>query len=324
MKYQKTSLVVIYNHNYERNIPLIRKMYQDRFSQVLQIMPFYTGSDQDVIGVFGNSFQFHGYIAQARPVLESLECDRFLFIGDDLILNPRLNEQTISSMMKLEKDDCFYPGFHDVSCGDCLRGTMEAHNFEYPPAGIDDAVLKRLPSKEEAFLILRGKGLMGSMSLSRVKPYFTLFKKPLMTNLYENYKTLRARAWHVRNLLRYKINPQTASYPVVFGYSDIFSLPKHRFSYFCKTLEIFSSIRMFVELAIPTALALTDWNIVQESDLDLKSLNVWFPLDPKLFAAKMEIIENFEAMTSRAIENLAKSFPSDYLYIHPVKLSNWY
>jgi hypothetical protein len=298
-------------------------MYQDRFAYVVQIMPFYSGSDRDVIHVFGNSFQFHGYIAQARAALQALDCDRFLFIGDDLILNPKLNEQTISSMMKLEPDDCFYPGFHDVSVVDYLRGTMEAHNFDLPPAGIDDELLKRLPTKEEALLILQGKGLMKSMSLSRVKPYFPLFKKPMIANLFQNYKTLRARAWHVGNALRYKLKPRMASYPVVFGYSDIFSVPKSRFCTFCDTLEIFASIRMFVELAIPTALALTDWNIVQESDLGLKPLNVWFPLNPKLFHSKLEIINNLEASTKKCIKNLAAFFPSDYLYMHPVKLSKW-
>lgn len=145
----------------------------------------------------------------------------------------------------------------------------------------------------------------------------------MLSNLYQNYKTLRARAWHVRNSMRYKLKPRTVTYPVVFGYSDIFSVPKSRFNPFCDTLEIFTSIRMFVELSIPTALALTDWNIVQESDLDLKPLNVWFPQDPNLFESKQKAIDDLENTSGRKIENLTNSFPNDCLYMHPVKLSKW-
>jgi hypothetical protein len=301
----------------------IRSLYEDRFSSVIQIMPFYSGSDSDVIRVFGNSFQFHGYIAQARRILSEIDCNRYLFVGDDLILNPHINEDTISSMMKIDAEDCFYPGFHDVSTGDCLRGTMEAHNFAFPPAGIDGGVLANLPPKEEAFRILHAKGLMESMTLSRITPYLPEFKDTAIRNLQTNYKILRARAWHYRNALRYRLQPRTASYPVVFGYSDIFSLPKVKLDEFCDMIEIFASIQMFVELAIPTTLALHDWNIVHENDLDLKSLNVWFPQDPKLFSSKSTIISKLEMDTGLKLDNISRDFPEDYLYMHPVKLSKW-
>jgi hypothetical protein len=319
----KVCLVVIYNHNFERNIQLIRRLYKDRFSSVIQIMPFHTGKDPDVIRVFGNSFQFHGYIAQARHVLSEIDCGRYLFVGDDLILNPHIHEGNIASMMKLEPEDCFYPGFHDVSKGDCLRGTMEAHNFAFPPAGIDASALASIPTREHAFQILHGKGLMESMTLSRVTPYLLNFHTPVIKNLLKNYRVLRARAWHYRNSLRYRLHPRTASYPTVFGYSDIFSLPKSKLGEFYDMIEVFASIQMFVELAIPTSLALHQWNIVNEADLNLKTLNVWFPQDPKLFSSKSAIISKLENDTELKIENLTRDFPDDYLYMHPVKLSRW-
>src|SRR5512133_1118315 len=112
---QKTCLVVVYNHNFEKNIPVIRGMYSGRFSSVVQLMPFYRGKDPDVIRVFGNSFHFHAFIAQARKSLLSFDCDRYLVIGDDLVLNPNINESTLASTMLLEGKKCFYPGFQDVS-----------------------------------------------------------------------------------------------------------------------------------------------------------------------------------------------------------------
>jgi hypothetical protein len=35
MSTQSTCLVVVYNHNFEKNIPIIRKIYGKRFSQVV-------------------------------------------------------------------------------------------------------------------------------------------------------------------------------------------------------------------------------------------------------------------------------------------------
>ena len=91
--HSKTGLVVLFNHNYEKNIPLIKQLYNERFSELRILMPFYYGSDKDVISVFGNSFVFHTYIAQAREKIMAMDCDDFLIIGDDLLLNPDFNEE---------------------------------------------------------------------------------------------------------------------------------------------------------------------------------------------------------------------------------------
>ena len=84
---RKTSLVVLFNHQYERNIPVIRELYSRRFSGLLQLMPYYKGDAPDVCSVFGNSFQFYNYILQSRERIRQLEGDYFLIIGDDLLLN---------------------------------------------------------------------------------------------------------------------------------------------------------------------------------------------------------------------------------------------
>ena len=286
-------------------------------------MPFYAGSDPDVIRVFGNSFQFHAYIAQARRDLLALDCDRYLFIGDDLVLNPAVTENTLATLMKLDGDKCFYPQMNDVSRGEYVRGAMEAVNFELLPAGVDSSALKGLPSYEQAFSILNQKGLMQTTRLTRIKPYFLLFEQPWIKHLHANYIVVRARLWHLRNMLKYRLKNRTAAYPVVFGYSDIFSIPRVYLDEFCKSLEIFASIQMFVELAIPTTFALHDWPMVCEKDLALKPLNVWFPQDPRLFQQKEEKIAAFEAAANFRVTAMEQEFPEDLLYMHPVKLSRW-
>jgi hypothetical protein len=255
--------------------------------------------------------------------LLAIPCDRYLFIGDDLVLNPEINEASLANLMKLDGNSCFYPAMHDVSRGDCLRGTMEAHNFQMLPAGMDPTALTGVPSYEEAFSVLSHKGLMDTTSLTRLKPYLPLFEQPWRKAWHKNYKIARARLWHLRNALRYRLSSKKAAYPVVFGYSDIFSVPRVHFDEFCNYLEVFASIRMFVELAIPTAFALHDWPMVCEDDLELKPLNVWFPQDPRLFKQKAARIEEMTIAANYHIEGLQQAFPKDYLYMHPVKLSKW-
>jgi hypothetical protein len=164
---------------------------------------------------------------------------------------------------------------------------------------------------------------METTRLSRIKPFFPLFEHPWINHLRANYYVARARLWHLRNRLRYRFNNRKASYPVTFGYSDIFSIPRLYLDEFCQYLEIFASIQMFVELAIPTAFALHDWPMVSDKDLALKPLNVWFPQDPRLYEQKKRQITAFEATSNFHIAAIDKAFPKDLLYMHPVKLSRW-
>ena len=297
-------------------------MYENRFSHVVQLMPFYTGKDSDIIRVFGNSVHFHGYIAQARRPLLEIPCDRYLFIGDDLILNPAINESTIGSLMKLDADSCYYPCMFDVSKGEYYRATMEARKFQLPPQGLDHSALKGIPSYEESFRILHKKGLMETTRL-QAQPFFPLFVKPWLKCWRKNYQVMRGRLWHLRNSLNYRLKCHHAAYPVVFGYSDIFSIPRVHFDAFCDYLEVFASLQMFVELAIPTAFALHDWPMVFERELELEPFSLLFPPDPRLMKEKAEKILSMATTANFRVEELERVFPKNYLYMHPIKLSKW-
>lgn len=322
---QKTALIVLYNHNYEKNLDKIRKLYSSRFSQILQLMPFYYGNDSDVVSVFGNSFQFHSYIAQAQEAIMSLDADRILIIGDDLILNPNLEENNFSSKLNLGKDDAYLDGFVDVSKPICYRGTLEAHSFSTSPAGLDVASANRiLPSYDEAFQILKSNNMMETTQLSKAKPFYQEWDKPIFGNFYRNYKIFKGRVWHFRNQLKYRFFPKKASYPVVFGYSDIVSIPKTRFLEFCNYLKVFASWNMFVELAIPTTLALMpNLNVVTLNQIQFKSGNVWYPCEGTHFSKIDNLIKNLEKECNYNLDILSDFFPNEYLYLHPVKLSQW-
>ena len=85
-------LVVIFNHRFDKNLPLLRKIYGKRFSAIRFLMPFYDGADSDVIPVYESAYQFQGYLIQAYEKLKDIPCSHYLFIGDDLIINPSFDE----------------------------------------------------------------------------------------------------------------------------------------------------------------------------------------------------------------------------------------
>lgn len=62
----KICLTIIFNHRYDDNIKKLKRIYRGRFSEIRFIVPFYDLSDEDVIPVFESSYNFQGYLAQAR------------------------------------------------------------------------------------------------------------------------------------------------------------------------------------------------------------------------------------------------------------------
>ena len=87
----KICLSLVFNHQFEKNIPKLRNIYKDRFSTIRYLSPFSKSNDPEVIPIFETSVHFQGYFAQAFSHLPK-DCDYYVFCGDDLILNPGLNE----------------------------------------------------------------------------------------------------------------------------------------------------------------------------------------------------------------------------------------
>lgn len=81
---------------------------------------------------------------------------------------------------------------------------------------------------------------------------------------------------------------------------------------------------MFVELAIPTALQLLPGTrLATLEDTQYKSGNVWFPQDPEHFEAMNAVIDGLVSSSGGDLGKLLASFPQEYLYLHPVKLSKF-
>lgn len=324
MSKRKIGLVVLYNHNYEKNIEKIRCIYRERFPEMRQLMPFYYGNDPEVIRVYGNSFYFQTYIAQAREKLLQMDCSDFLIIGDDLLLNPEITAENFHEKMGAEPGSFYMDGVVDVSSGLCWRAAVEAHKFNMYFPGLDGSANRIVPTYEEAEKRLHELGVMETTSLKRYQPFYPKWEHPICSNLSVNYRLFKSRVYHFLKMLDYRFSSRKMSYPCVFGYSDIVLVPRERMVDFCRYLEVFATWRMFVELAIPTAIMLLPDAKCQFADsCRYKTGNVWYPQDPAHFKAINGLIEEMTMKAEGRIGQLKEAFPHGYAYLHPVKLSKF-
>jgi len=87
-------LSFVFNNQFEKNIPKLRTLYGNRFSTIRYLSPFSRNQDPEIIQICETSIHFQGYFAQSFRHLPK-NCDYYVFCGDDLILNPCLNESNL-------------------------------------------------------------------------------------------------------------------------------------------------------------------------------------------------------------------------------------
>jgi len=302
-------LIIVFNHRYDRNIPVLRKIYSPRFSHLYFLVPFYAGNDPDVIPVYESSYYFQSFFAQGYDRFFREEFTHYIFLGDDCLLNPAIDESNFFRQTGLQEDSGFIPDlieFHklkNIEWGDTNRAIDFFHNRE----GAE--VQKELPSREEALQRFAAHGITIS-PLTR-------------QNIFGNKKIPLIRGWRAelrrQFFLRVKWKQYRKNgkielpYPVVASYSDLLVVNKESIRQFCHYCGVMASIGLFVEIAIPTALLLSSRKIMQEKDLRLRGKALWLP----------EEVEAVEKTFNKSISQLMNGFPADQLYFHPVKLSKW-
>lgn len=295
-------LVVIYNHNYEENVARLRSLYALRFSKVFHLMPFYRGTDPDVIRVDEHSHRFQGYIAQGFHRFFQEGTSHYIFIADDLMLNPEIDETNYREYFNLKDDaQSFIPELKQLHQVDhtWLR-FLDAVKYNQRCKGVE--VEKLLPSVTEATTAFAKHGL-------EVHPIKT-------SRIYGDMRIPRIRtdAWLLLHYFWYWITRSkngkiNLNYPLVAGYSDICIVSGNSIADFTHYCGIFAATNLFVEVAIPTALVLASEGIVTESNALLPGMLLWTEEEKKK-------LEPFEGSLSKLMQN----FPEN-TYIHPVKLS---
>lgn len=289
---RKIALLVVYNHRYDRNIPIIDELYKDRFSYIYHLVPFYDGNRDNVITVYDCSFYFQNYIAQAYQHLKTKGFTHFFIVADDMMLRPSVNEKNVIEEIGINENDCYISRltiFQERK--DYWYFTPEALIYKVKQPGVE--IENIIPSCEEAKKSFDHHGY----------PYT---KIPLKRFFSTNWNTFKTRVWPYRNCSR------TLDYPLIGGYSDILCIPAEIMPRFCQICGAFAATKLFVEIAIPTALALSSKSIKTDVDLGIKrgdwDINVINELTKDF---------NFE------LNKLHSNFPNGFLYLHPIKLSKW-
>ena len=294
-------LVVVFNHRFDQNLPLLRSLYRGRFSTVRFLVPFYGGDDPDVVPVFGSSATFQGFFAQAQRRLAANGFSHYVFVADDLLLNPAINETNLHTHLRLQPEGGYTKYLKPFSA---VTSRWTHFNRTLRALRFDEFVNARaeLPPREEAVARLAAHGLecrpLGWRNLEvgpgpwrqRVKDWVT--------------------AWW---LIRQRREGQGLSYPLLMGYADLLVVPAPALDEFCHLCGVFAAMDIFVECAAPTALALAARHLSLERDLDQQGMELWSDADRAAFWNRY----------SARLPELLENFPSRCLYVHPVKLPHW-
>lgn len=304
----KAALVIIYNHRFEQNIEVLERLYASRFSHIFHLMPFYQGDRPNVIPVYDNSYYFQGFLAQGLRSFHRPDFTHYFFIADDLVLNPRINEKNFPSEIPLPPGHSFISNFNNYNAnrsqGFWTR-VETAYKWKFHQNGLQGA--RELPSPEAAAEKLKKvhlpSGPLGFEQIWRVPRTAAEWARGIFTN-----PVLCARYLHAK-LTKREFH---LSYPLVGGYADVFVIPAETIKSFCHYCGVFAAGNLFVEHAIPTALVLATDKIATCHGRKLRGKALWSAQDLKEF-------EPF----GRSLSRLLRDFPQSYLFLHPVKLSQW-
>lgn len=288
----KIALLVVYNHRYDKNIPIIDELFKGKFSHVFHLVPFYDGKKENVIPVYDSSYYFQNYIAQAYTHIKNEGFTHYLVVADDMVLNPMCNENNLWEKMGISTQDCYISRLTIMQeRKDFWPHTIKGLKYKVRQPGVE--IENVLPSKEEAEEKFKKHGI----SCEKVP-----LKRLISKNRYNFYHLfLRQIPFSLK-----------MDYPLIGGYSDIFLLTSKEMPRFCQYCGAFAATKLFVEIAIPTSLFLTADSIKIDKDVLLKKGDIWF-----------DEIEQLKEKYSGDLNALLDDFPKDKLFIHPVKLSKW-
>jgi hypothetical protein len=292
-------LVVVFNHKYEANLDKLDAIYRERFPDVRYLMPFYLGSRSDVTPVYDSSAQFQGYFAHAAHAMIDPDVSHYAFIADDMLLNPEINAGNLLERFGVGENE------------GCIENLNPLNNtsFEWPH------LLGALWAwRYERFTLYRQEVPTPEEALARMTKHGVKFDNLTWRNLRGYHGWGRYDGWRnavkllIRNKGRIKL-----PYPMVWTYADVLVVPREAIQRFCHLCGVFAAMRLWVEVAIPTALALSCDRITQLLMTGRKGLQIWTP----------EEVEELERKADRQVSRAFEAVGKDYLYIHPVKLSKW-
>ena len=316
-------LIVVFNHRFDKNLPLLRKYYGDKFKTIRFLMPFADDLEEnepDVISVHFSSYLYQGFFGEARKQIEQVECDGYVVVGDDLLLNPSLNQNNLHQRMDLPTNDAYTKSL--ASLYDAPLSWSRTRTT-YRALFADGIEWNRLlPEREEAMERSIHYGITHRpLGFRNLTPFWT---KIGLSSLGTAIAWFSERQ-HSRRL--FASFTQEVPYPLFYGYSDFLVLPKAGWDRFARYCEATAAMQLFVEAAIPLAMVLAFDRV--QTELEYGEL---FDAPHPKRRMRMHGIElqwqesdriDFENRHDLSLTRLIETFPDDILYYHPVKLSKW-
>ena len=292
-------LSFVFNHQYEKNIPKLKQIYGKRFSTIRFLSPFSNRTkDKEIIPIFETSIHFQGYFAQAYSHLPK-DYDYYVFCADDLLLNPRFNEQNLIRELKCENS--VYIKYLNPT----WEHSFAWHKFEecnsFPSTDNIIPYTHFLPERKE--LLKKYERLDFNYRNIGMHNFLGVHQKGITTDrLWAGIKYV------IRNGLKRYVH-----YPLIEGYSDFLVVPKENLNSFCYYCGIFAAMNLWVDAAVATSLILSCDKIVHEKQHNCKGIELW----------NNEDVHNQTRLAGGKVNNLKNIFSEDTLYIHPVKLSSF-
>jgi len=106
----KICLLVVFNHRFDANIGFLLDYYSSRFSRLIFLLPFADDLEKkhnDVISVHYSSYLFQGFFGEASERIGSMACNGYVVVGDDLLLNPVLNEANLHDRIGISATEAY-------------------------------------------------------------------------------------------------------------------------------------------------------------------------------------------------------------------------
>jgi hypothetical protein len=307
----RVTLVVFFNERFESNIEKLDRLYGGRFSSIVYVMPFSKIQDERVVAVSELGWYFSGHLAQAKDRIVATEAESFIFIGDDLIINPEINEENIHEFLGIAPSDAYIKGIaHLDALRYCWPWAGEVSlTYRKSCRGLNSAEL--LPTVEQSERNLRKLGI----SAPRPIP------KSLREVKYLLWDLPRLSKW--KFLMHLGILFQRTEYPMVAGYSDFLVVPRQAVDQFLYYCGVFSAMNIFAEVAVPTSLVLAAESIRTELPINQHFMEARSISSPRFGVelwSKEKRQDVIEALEGR-LENLNRVFKPGQIYCHPIKLS---
>ena len=234
------------------------------------------------------------------------------------MLDPLINENNYTDYFNLSENSGFIEDLiyldHIFAPGAWLYSAL-GYEFNKRVLGLEE--IRELPSAAEANNRFQSLGLSTidfDAKEQAFMPGIKLSDPLLYAPSRKSLKYFALKIMQIRN----KIKPYKLSYPLVRGGSDIFIVPGSSIHKFCHYCGIFAAANLFVEIAIPTTMALVSDEISLGKDIANKTGLNYIASD-----VNASEVAHILAQHGNDPEKLFNDWPSEYLYIHPIKLSSW-